>query len=152
MYSVSLFLPRCLASGSKSLKGLLRLLHTIWSGARRVRVLASSSSLPLLLTDILFVALSRRYPSVWCRILKNLSLSLPASILYKAMFCTWLLTFHEAFLPQLNDKGTVLAVCLVLKESRVEKVRRKRSRRERDVTTLFLRQREMCIHLHIHAC
>ncbi|PFH31809.1 putative vacuolar ATP synthase subunit 54kD [Besnoitia besnoiti] len=72
--------------------------------------------------------IDRYRPMIWhCRgfpelILRNLSLSLPASVLYKAMFCTWLLTFHDAFLPLLNDKGIVLAVCVVLKESRVEKV------------------------------
>ncbi|EPR57971.1 vacuolar ATP synthase subunit 54kD, putative [Toxoplasma gondii ME49] len=67
-------------------------------------------------------------PMIWdCRgfpelVLRNLSLTLPASVLYKAMFCVWLLTFHDAFLPQLNEKGIVVAVCVVLKESRVEKV------------------------------
>lgn len=63
------------------------------------------------------------YVRFLCRLLRNLSLSNPASVLYKAAFCVWLLTYNAAFINPICDKGIVKAVCDVIKESRVEKVR-----------------------------
>lgn len=74
------------------------------------------------------VKIDRWRPLVWDTrgvpesLLKDLSLTQSASVVYKAIFCVWLLAFHEGFASQITEAGIVKAVCDVLKESRVEKV------------------------------
>ncbi|CDJ57653.1 vacuolar ATP synthase subunit h, putative [Eimeria maxima] len=66
-----------------------------------------------------FVWDTRNVPDL---LLKNLSLMQPPSVVYKAVFCVWLLSFHEGFPNQLTETGILKATCEVLKESRVEKI------------------------------
>ena len=69
-----------------------------------------------------FKGLGFRVWGLFCRLLKNLSLMQPPSVVYKAVFCVWLLSFHEGFPSQITETGILKATCEVLKESRVEKV------------------------------
>ncbi|KAL8274791.1 hypothetical protein Esti_001266 [Eimeria stiedai] len=55
-------------------------------------------------------------------LLRGLALTQPAGVVYKAVFCVWLLSFHEGFALTLTSRGIVEAVCSVVTESRVEKV------------------------------
>ncbi|KAL8448718.1 hypothetical protein Emag_003844 [Eimeria magna] len=55
-------------------------------------------------------------------LLRGLALTQPAGVVYKAVFCVWLLSFHEGFSLTLTSSGIVQAVCGVVTESRVEKV------------------------------
>ncbi|OEH75476.1 vacuolar atp synthase subunit [Cyclospora cayetanensis] len=52
----------------------------------------------------------------------DLSLMQPAGVIYKAVFCVWLLSFHEGFPLAITEAGILRPTCEVLKECRVEKV------------------------------
>ncbi|KAL8436067.1 hypothetical protein Efla_002057 [Eimeria flavescens] len=53
---------------------------------------------------------------------RGLALTQPAGVIYKAVFCCWLLSFREEFPLKLTASGIVQAVCQVVTECRVEKV------------------------------